>query len=887
MKLTKYSGPVVLITLLIAAIIGAGAVLAGGPTAPQPQPAPHAGIVPLPHYGLPLVKTPARGMLDSQSPEQSDGALQIVDKDAGGEFCPLKHTDVNAEISGFLARVTVTQEFTNPSQDKVEAIYTFPLPQNAAVNDMTMLVGGRTIKGVIKKREEAQQIYQQAVRAGHTAALLDQERPNIFTQSVGNIPPGGSVKVEISYIETLKYDDGGYEFVYPMVVGPRYIPGQPTGKQAGGWSPDTTQVPDASRITPPVAGVHYGKKGTRAGHDISLAVKLDAGVTIKELKSPTHDVDQHLPNVHSAEVKLRNANEIPNRDFVLRYQVAGGKIEDALLVTSSSQQPSRDLPGGGIASAPGANGYFTFILQPPDRVRDEDANPRELIFVLDTSGSMEGFPIETAKKVMKRAIEHMRPQDTFNLVTFAGDTHVLFPQAVPSSAANIAQATAFLSGQRGGGGTEMMKAIRVALGDDAGNVSDCKPSNDCAATLTNKPADGVRVVCFMTDGYVGNDMELVSAIQKHPEARVFSFGIGTAVNRFLLDKMAEAGRGEAEYVLNGEEAPAAADRFYERVHTPVLTDISIDWHGLPMMEVFPQKPLDLFTAKPLVLTGRYSQPAQGTITLRGKRAGKPFEREIKVNLPANSDANQALAQLWARKKIDDVMSSDWLGIQQGNPNGKVKDTVTQLGLDYRLMTQFTSFVAVEEQTVVEGGKTRTIQVPVEIPQGVNPETAVGRGDTSSNYALQAGAVGGVVNGRALAKAAPYGASQSVEVMAEAPVMGRTASLDALASQEKKESDDRSLSLKLHRDLLESYNCWTAKRGNCAGVKDGKVKVEVWLDRSLTRTEMEQLFAAGLQPEQSKNALFAAKASSIRGVIEVDKLPALARLSGVRLVSLAR
>jgi Ca-activated chloride channel family protein len=428
----------------------------------------------------------------------------------------------------------------------------------------------------------------------------------------------------------------------------------------------------------------------------------------------------------------------------------------------------------------------------------------------------------------------------------------------------------------------MMKAIRVALGDDDVNVSDCKPSNDCAVNMQNRTTDGVRIVCFMTDGYVGNDMEIVSAIQKHPEARVFSFGIGTAVNRFLLDKMAEAGRGEAEYVLNAEEAPTAADRFYERVHTPVLTDISIDWHGLPVTDVFPQKALDLFTAKPLVLTGRYSQPAQGMITLRGKRAGKPFEREIKVNLPLNSDANQALAQLWARKKIDDVMSSDWLGIQQGNPNAKVKDTITQLGLDYRLMTQYTSFVAVEEQTVVEGGKARTIQVPVEIPQGVNPETAVGRGDASTNFAYQA--AGGLV-GRSLAKSQPYGASQTVEVVSEAPMLGRTASLDAAASADKKKYED--LSLKLHRDLLETYNCWNAKRGNCVGIKDGKVKVEVWLDRSLTRTEMEQLFAAGLQPEQSKNAVFAAKLASVRGVIEVDKLPALAKLPGVRLVSLAR
>jgi Ca-activated chloride channel family protein len=888
MKPKQYAGPIFLFILFAICLVVAGAVLAAEPQIAQPliqKPGRPIGYAVAP----PRHPEPPRKMQDLPA-DQSDGSLQVVSDAKTAMFCPLKHTDVQAEISGFLARVTVTQEFTNPSPDKVEAIYTFPLPQNAAVNDMTMNVAGRTIKGLIKKREEAQQIYQQAVQAGHTAALLDQERPNIFTQSVGNIPPGGSVKVEISYIETLKYEAGAYEFVYPMVVGPRYIPGSPTGKQGGGWSPDTDRVPDASRITPPVAGVHYGVKGTRAGHDISLAVKLDAGVTIQDVKSPTHDVDKFQPNVHAAEVKLRNENEIPNRDFVLRYDVAGARIEDALLTTSSVQKIPDDAKGGGSSTVAGANGYFTFILQPPDRVRDEDANPRELIFVLDTSGSMYGFPIETAKKVMKRAIEHMRPQDTFNLITFAGDTHVLFPHAVSASAANIAQATSFLNGQHGGGGTEMMKAIRVALGDDGSDVAECKPWQDCAVDTARRGADGVRIVCFMTDGYVGNDMEIIGAIQKHPEARVFSFGIGSGVNRFLLDKMAEAGRGEVEYVLNGEEAPAAADRFYERVHTPVLTDISIDWHGLPVSEVMPQKPLDLFTAKPLVLTGRYAQPANGTITLRGKRAGKAFSRDIKVELPANNNANQALAQLWARKKIDDVMSADWTGIQNGNPAAAVKDKVTQLGLDYRLMTQFTSFVAVEEQSVVEGGQRRTIQVPVEMPQGVSPEGVFGAGagtlqdaaKTRGNTNLYA------LRSAPMAQASPnFSASQTVEVTAEAVSVDTAASTVRIDGRRKDEEKELLLSTKLHSDLLEAYHCWKSKQANCAGVKDGKVRVEVWLEPSVRQGDLERLFRAGLNPEQDKSQIVGAKLTSVGGTIDVNKLPNLAKQKGVRLVSLAK
>jgi Ca-activated chloride channel family protein len=401
----------------------------------------------------------------------------------------------------------------------------------------------------------------------------------------------------------------------------------------------------------------------------------------------------------------------------------------------------------------------------------------------------------------------------------------------------------------------------------------------------------VRIVCFMTDGYVGNDMEIIGAIQKHPEARVFSFGIGTAVNRFLLDKMAEAGRGEVEYVLNDEAAPEAADRFYERVHTPVLTDISIDWHGLPVAEVMPQKPLDLFTAKPLVLTGRFAQPASGTITLRGKRAGKAFERNIKVDLPASSNANQALAQLWARKKIDEVMSADWDGIQNGNPAAAVKDKVTQLGLDYRLMTQFTSFVAVEEQTVVEGGQRRTIQVPVEMPQGVSPEGVFGAKELSlqdrsrgyNAYSLRSAPV--------MAKTSPGivgGASQTIEVTSNSEAFEvKSTDLSGQRLHRDEKDKDVDLSTKLHSDLLQAYNCWKWKQSNCAGVKDGKVRVEVWLDRSLAKNEMEKLFSAGLKPEQDKSIIFATSATSVRGTIDLDKLPKLAKLAGVRLVSLAK
>jgi Ca-activated chloride channel family protein len=566
---------------------------------------------------------------DSQFQQSSDGQLRVITKDGLPEFCPLKHTDVQAEISGFVSRVTVTQEFVNPGAETVEAVYTFPLPHQAAVDDMTMDVGGRKIRGLIKRREEARKIYEEARQAGHTAALLDQERPNIFTQSLTNIGPGMRVLISISYSEVLPYRDGSYSLVFPMVVGPRYIPETTAiGKNGHGVSPDTDRVPDASRITPPIAGVHIGKKGERAGHDISLTVKLDSGVPLNEVSSPTHDVNIDRNGPHTAQITLRDQASIPNNDFILQFNVAGDQIADGVLTHVRPPDPA-------AKSIAGTDGYFTFILQPPERVSDEDATPRELIFVVDTSGSMEGFPLETAKKLAIRAIRNLRAGDTFNLITFSGDEHMLFGKPVIASSVNIDRAVKFLEGRRSGGGTEMMKAIRAALGED-----NCGSDHDC----TSPKGDPVRIVCFMTDGYVGNDMEIIGEIQRHTNARVFSFGIGSSVNRFLLEGMARAGRGEAEIVTDERQAEPAADRLYERVHTPVLTDVQVEWNGLPVTEVQPGNIPDLFSAKPVVLSGRYSRPASGSITLRGNRGGKPWSRSIAVNLPASAAGNEALPQ---------------------------------------------------------------------------------------------------------------------------------------------------------------------------------------------------------------------------------------------------
>ena len=767
---------------------------------------------------------------------ETAGSLTVVDSSGNRKSaCPLKHTDVKAEISGFISRVVVTQHFENPFKEKIEAVYTFPLPQNAAVDDMTMIVGERTVKGKILRREDAQAVYEAAKASGHTAGLLDQERPNIFTQSVANILPGEEVKITISYVETLRYEDGAYEFMFPMVVGPRYVPG--VAKPDG---PGTDQVPDAARITPPSP-----QAGMRAGHDISLEVNLDAGLIVDDIRSRSHDVAIERPNPRSARLRLKENSTIPNKDFILRYDVAGQAMQDALLTHRA-----------------GRGGFFTMILQPPQRVAPEDVMPKELVFVLDTSGSMQGFPIEKAKETMKLALDNLYPSDTFNLITFSGDTHILFPQPVAATKENLTKAQMFLESRAGSGGTEMMKAITAALA----------PSND---------QSHVRIVCFMTDGYVGNDMAIISEVQKYPNARVFAFGIGDSPNRFLLDKMAEAGRGEVEYVSLRDDGSAAARRFHERVRNPLLTDISIEWNGLQVADVYPQRIPDLFGAKPVVLTGRYSSPGQGTIRLKGKVAGNNFTRDIAVSFPETMASHDVLASLWARSRIDSLMAQDYAGAQANTMRADLKETITQLGIEYRLMTQFTSFVAVEEMIVTEGGQPRRVDVPVEVPAGTVPQ--------ESNVQRNFGFIGGsIYPARGMSRA---GLRNPPPKPPNVPPVVTSVRVLPSASPESADSigtgsgtgKDFELRQKLHASVFAVVQRLQHKKPLPTGeqykfIRDGKAEVQIWLtDKSdETLAKLKELgFEVMLDPKTSK---------LIIGRVPLQKLEALVTLPFVRYVA---
>jgi len=624
--------------------------------------------------------------------EVTGGCLRAVDKDGQDlGFCPLEHTDVQVEIAGFVARVTLTQTFGNPFEDPIEAVYAFPLSDRGAVDDMTMQVGDRTIRGIIKERGEARRIYEAARNAGQAASLLDQERPNIFTQSVANILPGDEIVITISYVEYLKYEEGQYEFAFPMVVGPRYIPGAPTGPNG------TNQVPDAGRITPPVT-----PEGTRAGHDISLTVRLDAGMPIQDIASALHAIEMERPSDSQAVIRLEDLNEIPNRDFVLTYLVAADVIGDAVLTHTGAE-----------------GGFLTLVLQPPERIEPEHITPKELIFVIDCSGSMRGFPIEKAKQTMRLCIEGMHPDDTFNLVSFAGGVGYCFEGPVANTKANRRQALGYLANLEGGGGTEMMRAIHAALGDQ-------------------HDPERLRIVCFMTDGFIGNDMAILDAIQKNADtARVFSFGIGNGVNRFLLEGMGRVGRGAAEIVTLESDGDAAAQRFHDRVRSPILTDITVDFGDLPVEDVYPDPGAlpDLFAARPLVLKGRYAGSGEGVVTIRGNTAQGPFERAIPVTLPSDAPGHDVLAPLWARARIAWLMESDWLGAQQGRPDPAVKAAVTELGLTFNLVTQYTSFVAVEERVINENGKPKTVQVPVEMTDGVSYDGVFGNAADTGRRAM--------------------------------------------------------------------------------------------------------------------------------------------------------
>ncbi|MBN2592981.1 MAG: VWA domain-containing protein [Sedimentisphaerales bacterium] len=590
---------------------------------------------------------------------------------------PLKHTDVKGQISGYIATVDVTQQFHNPYDEKIEAVYVFPLPQNAAINEFIMTIGERRIRGIIRERKEAEQIYQQAKRQGHVASLLTQERPNIFTQKVANIEPSKQIDVNIKYFNTLAYVDGWYEFVFPMVVGPRFNPPGFTdgvGAIARGKAGISGQKTE----------VQYLKPGERSGHDISLAVDIDAGVAIEEVVCTSHVVTNNSSSHNKRTVKLSSLDSIPNKDFVLRYKVAGKTVKSALVT-------HRDERGG----------FFTLMLYPPENLSYIKRAPMEMIFVLDCSGSMSGKPIAKAKQAITRALKKLQPDDTFQVIRFSNNASQLGPNPLPATPENIRRGLEYVESLSGSGGTMMIEGIKAAL------------------DFAHDP-QRFRLVSFMTDGYIGNETEILAAIhQRLGASRIFSFGVGSSVNRYLLDRMAKLGKGAVAYIGLDESAGKVVEKFYDRISHPALTDVEIDWGNMQVTDMYPSRIPDLFVGRPVIITGRFKANSSTTIHVKGKVGDMTQDIAIAADLGDLAITHSGIACVWARKKIETLGSRATYDTNPDLP-GEIK----QVALEYGLMSAYTAFIAVDSSHKTSGDHGVTVAVPVPVPDGVRYETTV-------------------------------------------------------------------------------------------------------------------------------------------------------------------
>lgn len=600
------------------------------------------------------------------------GGLYVQTTDRKQQAFTLSNTDVKGKISGNISRVEVTQTFQNPYDKPLEAIYVFPLPDQAAVDDMEIKIGDRVIKGDIKKREEAKEIYDRARKEGRTAGLLEQERDNIFTQSLANIKPGEQIKVTIRYTESLKFEQGDYEFVFPMVVGPRYIPGTAIDPKG-----NTTQVPDASRINPPVL-----KPETRSGNDITVSLQIDAGVPIRNLYSTSHRIDVQN-NGETMQLKLAAGDNIPNKDLIVRYKISSDRTQPTILTTTTDQ-----------------GSHFATYLIPAIAYRADQIVPKDVVFLMDTSGSQSGDPIIKSRELMRRFINGLNPNDTFTIIDFSSTTRQLSRYPLQNTAANRQKAMNYIDQVDANGGTELMNGINA---------------------VTNFPSSSngrIRSVVLITDGYIGNDNEVIAAVQKNlkPGNRLYSFGVGSSVNRYLLERVAEMGRGTSRVVRQDEPTQEVAEKFFRQINNPVLTNIQVKWEGDGAApEIYPSNAPDLFAEQPLVLFGKKGDRINGKLKITGVAAGgESYEQTLDVNFD-KGNSNLGIAQLWGRARIKDLMNQMF--------GGEVKslvDAMTQTALNYRLLSQYTAFVAVSEEVRVnpDGGKV-TVNVPVEMPQGVN------------------------------------------------------------------------------------------------------------------------------------------------------------------------
>jgi Ca-activated chloride channel family protein len=582
---------------------------------------------------------PGAGVAGATDDGPGQGVMSIIDPDEHRiEELPLERTEVDARVSGFVASVTLRQVFSNGHDEPLEAAYHFPLPANAAVDSMTVVIGERRIRGRIERREQARVVYQRARDAGLLAALLEQQRPNLFTQRLANIPPGGQVRVEIHYVQMLPYDAGTYEFVFPMVAGAR------------------AEDPTASGPSEPL---EQHRPGTRP-RDVDVVVRIDAGVPISSLASPSHEVDVERSDDTHAVVRLARSDRIPNRDLVLRYDVAGERPAAAVL-------SHRDERGG----------FFTLLVQPAqDERRDLDAR-RQVTVAIDTSSSLHGPALEQARTVAATVLGTLEDDERFQVVAFSDSVRTFADAPVPATDGNVARGEGFLDGLRALGTTSMTEGLHAALGQPA------------------PPRGALDLVVLVTDGYIASEAEVLRLVNDGLGGRrLFVIGVGPAPNRFLLERLAEVGRGALLVVSPGDAPEVVAQDFIERIAHPQVTDVRIDWGTLHVSDVYPRRVPDLFAGQPLLVHGRFDGDGRGDVVVRGRAGGRAWSETIRLALAEGGSGNEAQAQVWARSAIHDAMSRLYL-----RDDPAAVDRVTRLGLEFGLVTQFTSFVAVDDRVL--------------------------------------------------------------------------------------------------------------------------------------------------------------------------------------------
>jgi Ca-activated chloride channel family protein len=597
---------------------------------------------------------------------------------------PLLHTGVDVNVIGVIADVTVTQVYKNKGKVPLEAVYVFPASTRAAIYGLEMDVAGKKITATIKEREQARKDYEAAKGQGKSATLLEQERPNVFTMNVANILPGEAIHVTLHYTEMLVPTDGVYEFVYPTVVGPRYHNSPPLTASTETYIPNNTWIDNP-----------YLKEGQEPSSTFDIKVSINAGMPIAKAGVNTHQVNVSYKDKDQVFIGLKPEEcNGGNRDYILQYRLKGEQINTGILLFPGEQE-----------------NFFMAMIQPPKSVTPEQLPGREYIFVVDISGSMSGFPIETSKKLLKELIGSLKPTDVFNVLTFAGSSGIMHPTSVAANKENIAKAINTIENYQGGGGTELLPALTKGL-----NL----PKHDGYS----------RSFVIATDGYITVEKEAFELMRdKLGDANFFTFGIGSSVNRFLLEGMARVGKGETFVITDPNDAPKYAAKFKKYVESPVLTHVKVNYGNLTAYDVEPTAIPDVLADRPIIVIGKYKGTPTGKITVTGDSGNGKFTTELDLATASISTNHSALKYLWARTRVQ--MLGDYNSFGFGNDKESIKKEVTELGLKYNMMTAYTSFIAIDERVRTNGNPT-TVNQPLPLPAGVSDD-AVGGNYGNVNY----------------------------------------------------------------------------------------------------------------------------------------------------------